>query len=393
MVELREHQLDAVKNMRNGCILWGGVGSGKTLTALTYYVEKEAPKNVLVITTAMKRDRLDWEREGAKLGIGTKPDGTLYGIMKVDSWNNLMKYSKAELEGWFIIFDEQRLVGYGAWVKAFLKLVKTNNWVMLSATPGDVWMDYAPVFIANGYYKNITDFKTQHVMYSRGKQSYMKIDRYVGTKRLERCREAVLVEMTYATKNRRVMNWLSTGFDEVLMKSVQKTRWNPYTDEPMVDAAELFRVMRRIGNSDDSKLEEIRELMKLHPRLVVFYNFNYELEMLRGLSDEIEVAEWNGHRKQELPVSERWLYVVQYASGAEGWNCTTTNAMVLMSLTHSYKAFTQALGRIDRMDTGFDTLYYYVLTCGSVVDRAIKQCLVEKRDFNERRFSKLLDRK
>ena len=384
-IELMEHQQQALDLMENGRILYGGVGSGKSLTALAYYMKAEAPRDVYVITTAKKRDSLDWLGEAAYFGIGESEDASVAGLITIDSWNNIHKY--LEVEDAFFIFDEQRLVGHGSWVKNFLKIAKKNRWILLSATPGDVWLDYAPVFIANGWYKNLTDFKRQHVVYAPYIR-FPKILHYLGEQRLEKLRNRILVEMPYVNDTERVINYIDVGYDKDLWDTAVKKRWNVFECRPIKDVNELFRVMRKITNSDLSRLRMITELMKCHPKLIVFYNFNYELDILRELSAFAEVAEWNGHRKQPVPKSDNWVYLVQYNSGAEGWNCTETNAMVLYSLTYSYKNHIQSLGRIDRLDSPFRILYYYVLNSGSPIDRAVRKALEGKRSFNERKWMK-----
>lgn len=384
MVELMPHQTTAISALSNGKILYGGVGSGKSLTALGYYIKEEAPRDVYVITTAKKRDSLDWVGEAAKLGIGTEPDATVAGVITVDSWNNIGKY--LDQEDAFFIFDEQRLVGTGVWVKSFLKIVKKNRWILLSATPGDTWLDYAPVFIANGWFKNITQFKLEHVRYEPYSK-YPKVRGYLGVGKLERLRNEVLVEMPYVKHTERVVNYMDSDYDKALYSRVVKDRWNPYMDEPIRDVAEMFRLMRRVVNTDPSKLECVRMLMKCHPRLVIFYNFNYELELLRTLSEDVEeLAEWNGHKKQPVPDTDSWLYLVQYQAGAEGWNCTSTDAMILYSLTYSYKNFEQAMGRIDRLDSPHLTLTYYIIRSSAPIDLGVKRALDAKKSFNEREF-------
>jgi hypothetical protein len=392
MIELMPHQEKAIRNISNGKILWGGVGAGKSATILAYYVEKESPKNICVITTAKKRDSLDWESEAAKFGISVDQNSTSCGALVVDSWNNIKKWE--HLTDWFFIFDEQRLVGTGAWVKSFIKIAKSNRWVLLSATPGDTWLDYAPVFIANGFYKNITDFKTKHVLYEPFSR-YPKVRGYLNEQKLEILRNDVLVEMPYQKHTERMLNYIDVEYDHVTFDIVFKDRWNIYEDCPVKDVAELFRLMRRVVNSDPSRLAMIRKLLTCHDRLIVFYTFNYELEILRTLSEDFHVAEWNGHKKESIPDTPKWVYLVQYTSGAEGWNCTSTNAMAMYSMTYSYKNFEQAQGRIDRLNTPYTSLYYYILTSNSVIDRAIKGSLSEKKSFNERKFvsemSKLLE--
>jgi hypothetical protein len=343
-------------------------------------MKAESPKDIYVITTARKRDELDWEGESAKFGIGTVPDATLAGVLKIDSWNNISKYT--EIEDAFFIFDEQRLVGSGVWVKSFQKIAKKNNWIMLTATPGDVWLDYAPVFIANGLYRNITEFKREHIVYAPFSK-FPKIVRYNNVRTLEKWRNMLLVEMPYLKHTTRNVHEVLVSYDVEAFSFVNKQRWNIYEDRPLKDVSEMFRVLGRIVNSDPSRVNAIRELLKTNKKLIVFYSYDYELTLLRELSSEVEVAEWNGHRKQPIPNTSSWVYLVQYVAGAEAWECTETDSMVFYSLCYSYKNFEQAQGRIDRLNTKFSELNYFILLSSSMIDLAVKRSLEAKKTFNE----------
>ena len=382
-LDLKPHQEKALRRLENGNILWGGVGSGKSRVAVAYYETEHCHKNVFVITTAKKRDSKDWEGEFAAIGVGKEEGATVHGILAVDSWNNIDKY--ADVTESFFIFDEQRLVGSGKWVKAFLKIAKNNEWILLSATPGDNWLDYIPVFIANGFYKNRTEFKREHVVYAPFAK-FPKVQRYLNTTRLEKYRNRILVHMPYPKATTRHAINSFVGHNEQLLQSVIKNRWHIYQNRPIKDIAELFGVMRRVVNSDPSRVRTIRSLLENHDKLVVFYNFNYELEMLRGLRDEITVAEWNGHKHEAIPTTRRWVYLVQYVAGSESWNCTETDTIVFYSLTYSYKNWEQAHGRIDRLNTPFQDLYYYTLRSKSVIDQAIWRSLKAKQNFNVNKF-------
>lgn len=379
---LYPHQQEALEKLSNGKILWGGVGSGKSLVAAAYYIKVEADADVYVITTAKKRDSLEWEREFAKVGIGKHLGATVAGRLTVDSWNNVSRYR--DVKGAFFIFDEQRLVGSGQWSSTFIHLAKHNRWILLSATPGDTWLDYVPVFVANGFYPNRTAFKREHVVYSPFTK-FPKVDRYVNVGRLVRLRNQLLVEMPYLRHTTRHTEDVVVDYDKELFEKVWKDRWNPYENQPLKDAAQLFMMMRRVVNSDVSRLSAVKSLMKVHDRIIVFYNFDYELELLRSLGSLVPIAEWNGHYHQEIPDSGKWVYLVQYTAGAEGWNCINTNAMVFYSLNYSYKLIHQAFGRIDRLNTPYTDLYYYMLVSRSLIDTMIGKALVSKKNFNERR--------
>jgi hypothetical protein len=370
---LMPHQRAAVDALRNGCILKGGTGSGKTRVGMAYYAEHTAPwVKLYVITTAMKRDSHDWEDEAKLFGCE----------VVVDSWNNLINYE--DVEGAFFIFDEQRVVGSGIWVQAFLRITQKNEWILLSATPGDTWMDYIPVMIANGFYKNRAQFCQEHVVFSRFTK-YPKIERIYDTQRLARQLATILVQMPFERRTARHEYDVYVEYDRELFDLVWKQRWHYLEDRPIRNASELFSLMRRVVNSDLSRLARVRDLLVEHPKMIVFYNFDYELDRLRTLN--VRKAEWNGHKHEPIPEGDEWIYLVQY-SGAEAWNCTTTDTVVFYSLNYSYRASEQAKGRIDRLDTEFLDLFYFILQSGSVIDSAIKTALDKKRNFNETRALK-----
>lgn len=402
-IQLYDYQLDAVNRMKNGCILCGGVGSGKSRTALAYYYKEQGgilgtknykpmpgkPKDLYIITTARKRDTLEWEGELAPFLLSTNPEcNTLYdNKVVVDSWNNIGKYK--DIVGAFFIFDEQRVIGYGAWTKAFLKIARGNNWILLSATPGDTWSDYIPVFIANGFYKNKTEFVAEHIVYNSNVK-YKKVDRYLNTGRLIRLRSKILVDMDFDRKTVSHNEDVYCRYDTTLYKETIKNRWDPFDGKPIEQASSLCYILRRIVNSDESRQMAVLELFERHPRMIIFYNFDYELDILKGLyyGDEVEIGEWNGHKHQPIPDSSSWVYLVQYNAGAEGWNCIRTDTIVFYSQNYSYKMLEQARGRIDRLNTPFTDLYYYHLKTRSGIDLAISKALAEKRNFNERKFVK-----
>ena len=401
-IELRPYQLEAVKRMRNGCILCGGVGSGKSRAALAYYfienggginpekyIPMKNPKDLYIITTARKRDTLEWEGEFGPFLISTNEDTNYYdNKVVIDSWNNIKKY--VDVTDAFFIFDEQRVVGSGAWVKSFLKITKHNNWILLSATPGDSWQDYIPVFVANGFYKNRTEFIREHVVYSRFTK-YPKIDRYLNTGRLIRLRNRILVDMDFKRQTIPHHEDVYCSYDILTYKSIGKDRWNPYKNEPIVNASELCYTWRKLVNSDESRQTALLDICADHPRVIVFYNFDYELDILKSLvyindGDAMDIAEWNGHKHQEIPKTDKWVYLVQYTAGCEGWNCIRTDTIVFYSQNYSYKVLEQARGRIDRMNTPYINLYYYHLKSRSSIDLAISRALKNKKNFNEMRF-------
>ena len=388
MIELYDYQRDAVRRMKNGCILCGGVGSGKSRTALAYYYttyggDLNKPKKLrgapplYIITTARKRDTQEWEKELEPFDIHPEV---------IDSWNKIKDYR--EVENGFFIFDEQRVVGYGTWAKSFIRIAKHNSWVLLSATPGDTWSDYIPVFIANGYFRNKSEFTTKHIVWSRFAK-FPKIDHYVGQAVLNRYRKDILVTMDFHREAVQHHEDVWCEHDPLLYKSMVRTRWDMYKEEPMQNAAALCYCLRRLVNTDDTRGQAIIDICKDHPKSIIFYNFDYELELLKDLFNgkDYEVAEWNGHRHEPIPIADKWVYLVQYTAGCEGWNCTETDTIIFFSQNYSYKVMLQASGRIDRLNTPFKDLYYYHLKSHSSIDLAILKALKLKKNFNEKSFA------
>lgn len=402
-IGLYDYQIDAVKRMKNGCILNGGVGSGKSRTALAYYYLRnggdpvslcgdnyipmdDPPKDLYIITTARKRDTLEWDGDMAPFLLSTHTDVNLYSNkVVVDSWNNITKYK--EVTGAFFIFDEDRVTGSGVWVKSFLKIAKSNEWIILSATPGDTWQDYIPVFLANGFYKNKSEFIREHIVYSRFSK-FPKVDRYLNTGRLIRLRNNILIDMDFHRDTIPHHEDVYVSYDISAYKDICRNRWNPWEDKPIENAAEFCYSLRKLVNTDEARQVALLQIIEEHPKAIIFYNFDYELDILKKLyyGEDFEIAEWNGHKHQEVPKGEKWVYLVQYTAGNEGWNCVRTDTIIFYSQNYSYKVMTQAAGRIDRLNTPYKDLYYYHIKSRSGIDLAISKALKNKKKFNERKF-------
>lgn len=406
-VKLDEYQLKAIDQLENGSILCGGVGSGKSRTGLGYYVFKvckgdvkvigyeelhscvkdmETPKDLYIITTAKKRDTKEWQQECVNYLLFEDRENSLSGVkVTIDSWNNIKKYK--DVHGAFFIFDEDRVTGNGVWVKVFLNISRKNQWIILSATPGDTYSDYIPVFVANGFFKNKTEFNNMHCIFSPH-TTFPKIERYVGTKKLDNLIKQILIPMEDKRTTVRHSEYVIVEYDQNLYRRVMRERWDPWDDCPIEETGKLLYLIRKVCYSDYSRITALNMIWIKKRCLIVFYNFNYELEMLRDYAEEcnIKYKEWNGQKHEELPKGESWLYFVQYSAGCEGWNCTTTDTIILFSQTYSYRTLEQAMGRIDRINTPFQDLYYYHFRSNSPIDIAIWRKLKDKKNFNERSF-------
>lgn len=397
-MDLFDYQREAISRMKNGCILAGGVGSGKSITSIAYYVEQyggrlnpwkpmeQGAPNLYIITTAKKRDSREWNKDMLPFLLSEDEKISKQPVkVVIDSWNNLHKY--IIVSDAFFIFDEQRVVGKGEWVKSFLKIAKKNKWILLSATPGDTWMDYIPVFIANGFFANRSEFYREHVVWNPYVK-FQQVDRFVGVRRLERLRDNILVSMNYGSKAKRVKNEVYVEYSKLMYQQIIRTRQNPDTGEPFLNASGLCQALRKCVNSDISRQKAVVDILTEKHKAIIFYNYDYELEILKNLDypEGTIVSECNGHKHESIPQCDTWVYLVQYNAGSEGWNSTQTDTIIFYSQNYSYKMMEQASGRIDRLNTPYENLYYYILKTHSGIDVAISRTLSEKKKFNESRF-------
>lgn len=400
-IKLYDYQLDAVNKLRNGYILCGDVGSGKSRTGIAYYFKENGGgldpdryepmddtnlQDLYIITTARKRDTLEWEGDLCPFLLSIHPEENLYqNKVIVDSWNNIGKY--VDVKNAFFIFDEQRLVGSGAWVKSFYKIARNNNWILLSATPGDKWEDYIPVFVANGFYRNRSQFINEHIVYRYGSK-FPQVDRYLNTKRLMRLRDKILIDMEFHRNTIPHHEDVLVSYNKSTYLDIVRNRWDPWRQEPIENASQFCYALRKAVNTDESRQMRLLEILEDHPKSIIFYNFDYELEILKNLyyCEDVEIAEWNGHKHQPIPTGEKWVYLVQYTAGCEGWNCITTDTIIFYSQNYSYKVLKQASGRIDRLNTPFTDLYYYHLKSKSGIDLGISRAIKNKKQFNETKF-------
>jgi hypothetical protein len=389
----RPHQIPALSQLSNGSVLVGGTGSGKSYVGLAYFYTKVVGGSfdpptlpskkvpLYIITTAMKRDSFDWEAEAGYFGISKHEDLSVSGPMIVDSWNNIKKY--VGIKKAFFIFDEQRTIGYGTWGRTFIKIARQNQWVMLTATPADSWMDLAPIFVAHGFFRNKTEFVYNHVVYSPYTK-FPKIRRYLNTEYLESLKDKVFVVMKFDGRPKKHVHTIKVLYDKDKTKLITEKEWNEEQNRPIRNFSEQVSLLRKIINSHPSRVESVLRIHSVAKKIIVFYNFNFELyalkEAFNGL--DIVVAEHNGHRHDPLPTGDNWVYLVQYMSGNEAWECHTTNYMVFFSLNYSYRITVQSMGRINRLNTPYEDLYYFRLVSDHKLDKSIDSALSKKKNFN-----------
>lgn len=400
---LYPHQKEALKRMFNGCILKGGTGSGKSRCGLYYYFQKYGgsiedqaynpmkgkPPDLYIISTAKKVRDKEWEGELTPFLL--LPDSqtglTRYGNkVVIDSWNVIKKYVDAKNA--FFIFDECKVNGKGVWAKCFLQITKRNEWIILSASPGDSWQDYETIFLAHGFFRTRTEFRGEHLVYDPYVKNFPKVTGYRNETRLIRLRDKILVDMEFERHTTQIHEYITCEYNIPLYRDTMRKRWDYFKDEPITQAAGLCYALRRIVNTDESRQVKLLELLDDHPKAIIFYNFEYEREILLnlGYSEGTKVAQYNGSVHESIPDGDKWVYLVQF-NACEAWNSIATDTIIFYSQTYSYKTLLQASGRIDRLTTKFTDLHYYHLRSMSGIDLAISKALKAKKKFNERKFA------
>lgn len=375
-VTFKDYQKRAINQMHNGCILCGGVGAGKSLTSLGY-IDKVYPSGtVYIITPARKRNTGEWFDDIRKNDM----DETRF---VVDSWNNLSKYK--DVKDAFFLFDEQKVSGKGTWAKSLIRIAKSNQWILLSATPGDTYDDYATVLIANGFVRNRTTWYDEYCVTKS--QPFFHIVDHKNKDVIDMMIRRIFIKMDYQSDKKRIERVIpiqarSAGEE----KEILMTHKAPGAQMPFTTFAAAIAYVRMNCYDKSKKTEALRKIIEKHKKIIVFYNFLSEkLEIERAAIDaNVTINFYNGQRHDPIPDTDEWVYGVQYNSGAEAWNCITTNAMVFYSPNYSYKTMEQAHGRIDRVNSPYECLYYYMLLNELNIDNKVMNALSSKKDFNEK---------
>ena len=199
-----------------------------------------------------------------------------------------------------------------------------------------------------------------------------------------RNRRQILVPMVYKKVTERKRQLIYSEYNTDNYHKIMKERWNIFEDKPIENASELLQIIRKTVATDPDRKLNAKIMMDAHDRLIIFYNYNYERDVLIEIAEELgkEYFEWNGHAHEDIPDQEQWLYFVQYTAGAEGWNCISTNVIMFYSVNYSFRYMEQAEGRIDRINTPYNVLEYYYLTSHSQIEKDILSTVNRKKNFN-----------
>lgn len=145
------------------------------------------------------------------------------------------------------------------------------------------------------------------------------------------------------------------------------------------------------GQYSEFKLQTFKELVQsTQDRLIVFYNFNAELELLKRIAASLDrpISEVNGQTKDltAYEQEDNSITFIQYQAGAMGLNLQKANKIIYFTLTDKSELFEQSKKRIHRIGQE-QPCFYYILMCKGSVEEVILQTLEMRKDFTDELFN------
>lgn len=401
-MQLYEFQKKAVKALLDGkklCIATMGAGKG---SISLNWAHAQGKPNVLVITTASKRDVKtaeglnDFENEADAWFPEWRKSLSSFQVV---SWQGLAKWVNANflhLKDYAIIADEIACMKAGVSSqrgKAFLKITnQTDCWTGYTGTPGDRWIDMHAYFVATHKVKNKTEFLKRFCQM----QTFRGFPEIIGYNRTDILRGwwreiADTVDTSEMTRQlpaetHKVINFPApTGY-----KKCVQTRIHPTTGDFMDTTGKVTATLRQMCSSG-LKMRWVSDFVEnLGERAVIFYNFIEEGNLLeetikKALPEGAKVWRVDGSH-HDVPTAETCgehdIVITQWAAGAMGLNLQFMNHWISLSPNYSYSISTQARGRIKRIGQEKHMNFWYLM-CEDTIEEDVYKCLRNKSDFAE----------
>ena len=308
----------------------------------------------------------------------------------------------AELKDFTLMLDESSLIQneQAKRSKFILNKLQPANVILLSGTPtgGKYEKLWSQLHLLGWkiskklFYNSFVDF---HYEDNEG-FPFMVIDGYKNEERLKRkMREHGCIFM----KTEEVIDLPEQIHQTIKVPTAKEYRKFRKDCICMVDGSELvgdttltkmLYERQLCGQYSKDKLQAFQELLEsTNDRLIVFYNFNAELEALKGICDSVErpYSVVNGESKDLYAYEHESgsITLIQYQAGAMGLNLQKANKIVYFTPPLSSELFEQSKKRIHRVGQS-KTCFYYYLTCGGSIEEKIYRTLAMRKSYTEALF-------
>lgn len=415
-ITLFDYQKEAIENYKEKSFNLSDTGVGKTVMALGSFIESKC-KKLLVICLAPKV--VDFAEDGVLMNVditplnrGSKKNKELLAesdkvAISFESVWRIPEFLKWVDEDTFIIIDESHKVANTSSkvTKYVMKLSKKAKYTYLcTATPisNGKYEQYYPQLkmlgVYNGTKKEYYNMFVDERMTRMGGSQFMQITGYRNIDLLEnmvnQCSVNYKRDKPYLPEDYVYKTKKPAMFNKLKKNRMYKTDNGEVIE--LDNSSKLFNALRCVShgfllgiNKQVSKepFERLQAILETHnnERVVIFYNYNIELEMLKQLLSKLKrpTSEYNGARKdlKEFKGKYNGVVLAHYKSASTGINdFVISNVMVFNSLPLSSIELTQSKGRIDRQGQGKKPMYYFIIP-DTPVEKKIFEQITNGKDF------------
>ncbi|MBL0992197.1 MAG: DEAD/DEAH box helicase [Escherichia coli] len=415
-MKLFDYQKEAIENFESKPLNLSDVGTGKSYMSIGSYVKSECSK-LLIICLAPKVNDFVEDSEIFNLNVtalnkGTKKNKELLSESNLVAISFESSWRLTELNKWvdkdtFIIIDESHKVSVSKskvtkFVMGLSKRAKYNY--LCTATPvsnGKLENWYPQLFISNVFRKPKKEFEQLFVikqMRQMGSMRFMQITGY----RNEHLLEQMIDEAS--VKYKRDKGYLPEDYvyktkKPAMYNKLKKSRLYKDDNDLRVEldnSSKLFNSLRQVSHGflngiskqvSKEPFERLDAILETHnnERVVIFYNYKWEAEMLKQLLDKLKrpYGEYNGSVKDLKPFknNDNGVVLAQYKSASTGINdFVISNVMVFNSMPLSSTEYLQAKGRTDRHGQDKTPLYYHIVP-DTPIEKKIFSVVTNGKDF------------
>lgn len=322
-----------------------------------------------------------------------------YGVINYDlAWR---RKELLQLEDFTLMLDESSLIQNEQSKRSkFILKLEPKNVILLSGTPtGGKYETLWSQLHLLGWNISKEMYYNHYIDYHWDEANGFPLRVIDGYKNVERLKKKMRAYGCHFLKTEDCID-LPEQIDQTIKVPVskeygifKKDRICTINDTELVGDTTLTKLLyerQLCGQYNKDKLEAFRDLVEsTNDRLIVFYNFNAELEALKGICESVgrSISLVNGQGRDLLSYENdnSSITLIQYQAGAMGLNLQKSNRIIYYTPPLSSELFEQSKKRIHRIGQS-KTCFYYYLTCKGSVEEKIYKTLAMRRDYTEALF-------